>query len=273
MKLDFIDITNLKTSPVNVRKHGTVNGDDLIPSIRAMGVIQPLLVRPNCDGFEVVAGQRRLAACQALAREGELDPIPCAIMEDGDDAKAIEASLAENIQRLPMDEIDQYEAFRVLSKAGQSVEDIADHFGVTPRLVKQRLAIANLYTPILNAYRKQEIEAKEVRLLTMASTKQQKAWFKLFKDDEHPRAWQLKAWLFGGEAISTDAALFDLATYKGVIVSDLFEDERTFADPALFWGHQSRALAEIKLACEDDGWSEVIVLDVGQSWSKWEHEP
>ena len=271
MKLDFIDIANLKISPLNVRKHGETSGDDLIPSIKANGVIQPLLVRPNCEGYDVIAGQRRFRACQAIAKEGAVDPIPCAILEDGDDAKAIEASLAENIARLPMDEIDQYEAFRALTKQGRSVADIASHFGVTERLVAQRLAIANLYPPILKAYRREEVKPQEIRLLTMASTKQQRAWFKLFKESEHPNPWQLKSWLFGGEEIPTDNALFDLNGYKGVITADLFGEESYFADPTQFWEHQSHAIADLKQELEDDGWTEVVILDVGEQWSKWEH--
>jgi len=92
-------------------------------------------------------------------------------MERDDYVQAIEASLAENIDCLPMDEIDQYEAFRDLIRQGKAVEEIASHFGVTERLVNQRLAIANLYAPILNAYRREEIEPQTIRLLTMASTK------------------------------------------------------------------------------------------------------
>ncbi len=42
-------------------------------------------------------------------------------------------------------------------------------------------------------------------------------------------------------------------TYKGAIVSDLFEEERYFADPALFWEHQSRAIADITTELQEDG--------------------
>jgi len=77
--------------------------------------------------------------------------------------------------------------------------------------------------------------------------------------------------LFGGEEIPTDNALFDLGRYEGVITSDLFGDERYFADPKLFWEHQSRAIAELKTELEDDGWKEIILLDVGANWHRWEH--
>lgn len=60
-------------------------------------MLQPLFVRPTDGGFEVVAGQRRLNACRILAEDGEIAPIPCLIMNAGDDATAIEASLAETL--------------------------------------------------------------------------------------------------------------------------------------------------------------------------------
>lgn len=273
MKLDHIDLKDLKLSPLNVRKHGQKDGRDLVPSIKSMGIIQPLLVRPNCEGFEVVAGQRRLNALQQIAKEDAVEPVPCVIMEENDDAKVIEASLAENIARLPMDTLDQFEAFQALLKTGRSAQEIADHFGVTERLVKQRLAIANLYEPIRNAFRREEIGAQTLQLLTMATKRQQKDWYKLFKseDDYAPEGYALKNWLFGGEQIPVRNALFDFETYKGVIVGNLFADERYFADPKLFWEHQSQAIAERIAEYREDGWQEVILLDVGERFESWEH--
>ncbi len=273
MKLNHINLDNLKTSPLNVRKHGEKRGEDLIPSIKAMGLIQPLLVRPNCEGFEVIAGQRRLSALQEIAKSEAVDPVPCLVMEDKDDAKAIEASLIENIARLPMDVLDQFEAFQALVKEGRSVEEIATHFGVTEKLVTQRLAIANLYPPIRKLYRAEEINMTTLQILTMATTRQQKDWYKLFKskDGYAPQGWQLKNWLFGGDQILTCNALFDLESYSGSIIPDLFEEERYFADPKLFWEYQSRAIADLMEEYKEDGWSEVILLDVGAHWSSYEH--
>jgi len=272
MKQAFIDIKNLKLSPLNVRKHGDKDGKDLVPSIKANGVIQSLLVRKNCEGYEVLAGQRRYNAALAVAKEQDIEPLPCLILEEGDDAAAIEASLAENIARLPMDELDQFEAFRQLSKQGRSIDDIASAFGVTDRLVKQRLALADLHPPILKAYREREdIGAGDLRLLTMATKKQQRAWWKLAQSKEEypPFGHRLKSWLFDGDAIPVSNALFDIDSYKGAITSDLFGDEQYFSDSAKFWEHQSRAIAELAADYKDDGWP-VIIHDVGQRWYKWD---
>jgi ParB family chromosome partitioning protein len=221
----------------------------------------------------VIAGQRRFNACRKIAESQSVEPLPCAIMEEGDDEKAIEASLAENIARLPMDEIDQYEAFQNLSRCGQSVDDIASHFGVTPRLVQQRLAIANLYEPILNAYRREDIQASTIRLLTLATKTQQKAWFKLFKseDDYAPTGHHLKNWLFGGDQIPTTSALFDVEAFKGTLVSDLFGEEAYFSDSSLFWEEQSKAIALMMEDYREEGWSDVILLDVGDYFASWDY--
>ena len=273
MKLTHLNLEDLKLSDINVRKKGGKDVSDLLPSIRSLGVVQPLLVRPNCEGYEIVAGQRRYRALLALQEEGVADPVPCAVMEDGDDARAIEASLAENVARLPMDEIDQYKAFAALKAKGESVEDIASRFGVTERLVNQRLAIANIIDPVLNLYRREEIGAQTLRVMTMATKRQQQAWWKLYKSEEDyaPQGHALKEWLFGGSQIPVSNALFDLADYTGTIVSDLFGEERYFADADVFWALQNKAIADRQTAYLESGWPEVVILDIGQFFSTWEH--
>src|SRR3546814_5190996 len=76
---------------------------DILPTVRKRGVIQTLLVRPNCqDGdFEIVAGSRRFHAARIVAQEtGEAEPLPCRILAETDDAAAIEASMIENLAQL-----------------------------------------------------------------------------------------------------------------------------------------------------------------------------
>ena len=275
MKLEHIELKNLKISPVNVRKHGGDDVSDLLPSIRNIGVIQSLLVRPNCEGYEVIAGGRRLRTCQLIAEEGgDVEPLPCIILEEDEDAKAIEASLAENIARLPMDEIDQYEAFAMLKKQGLIIEDIAAHFGVTELLVSKRLAIANLHMPILNAYRKDEINAQTLRALTMASKAQQKAWLKLFRDpkESEPTGRWLKAWLFGGKEIPVSHALFPLENYNGKIITDLFEEGQFFDDVGKFWTLQMQVVGERQQRYLEDGWSDVVILENSNYWINYERE-
>ncbi len=278
MQLQHIDLGKLKDATINMR-HAKAAPDvsDILPSIRTRGVLVPLLVRPNGDGecFEIVAGRRRYFAAKSIVDDGgAVEPLPCAVMEPGDDAAALEASMLENLARLDPDEMTQYETFVRLRKAGKSVADIAATFGITELMVKRRLALGELLPKIRSAYRNEDIDAETVRHLTMATKRQQRDWLKLCSDpDEYaPRGWQLKQWLFGGQQISTEVALFPLDTYKGQTISDLFGESSYFSDADQFWTLQNEAIAAKRDALLEDGWTEVEVLETGQRFCSWEHE-
>ncbi len=274
MKLDHINLDQLQISPLNVRKRGGGEVADLLPSIRAMGIIQPLLVRANCEGYEIIAGQRRYNALKALAEEGITHPVPCAIMEDGDDAAALEASLAENFARLPNSELDEYRAFADLIGKGMAVEAVAARFGVSERYVKQRMAIAGIIPPILKAYEEGDIRPDIIRALTLASKKKQKEWWKAIKsDDPHVpthSAHHLKQWILGAKLL-TIHALFDEAEYTKPIIGDLFGEERYFSDEKLFWELQNTAIAAKRDSYRIEGWASVHILEIGERWLSWEH--
>ena len=196
MELSHIPLDQLKVSKLNMR-HARKAPDvsDILPSIRARGIQQPLLVRKNGKGYEIVAGRRRFFSLKEIAKEdGEIDPVPCAIMRDGDDAAALEASLIENTARLDPDEMSRYETFSRLVREGKMVEDIATTFGVTEIMVKRSLALGDLLPAIREAYRAEEIDARTIRHLTLASKDKQAEWLKLFKDAEQyaPRGRDLK---------------------------------------------------------------------------------
>ncbi|KTE00666.1 hypothetical protein ATE68_15270 [Sphingopyxis sp. H038] len=277
MKLDFIDIGNLSIAAANMRGKGKdPDVADLMPSIRARGVLVPLLVRPNCSEghYEIVAGRRRFTAVGAVAREGgAVWPIPCAILDEGDDADALEASMLENLARVQPDEVSQWEAFVALVKAGRSVEEVADSFGFEPRTVKRILALGNLLPRIRTLYRGGEIDAGAVRHLTLASKSQQKAWVALFDDEGAycPTGHQLKAWLFGGTAIAVKHALFDVAETKAAIVADLFGEDSFFADSDAFWSAQLEAIEARKADYLEAGWSDVVIMERGDWFRSWDY--
>lgn len=278
MELKHIDIAKLSVSSVNMR--GMKKAPDLtniLPSIRARGVLVPLIVRLNGspDSYEIVAGKRRYHAALAVAAEGGgIEELPCAVMEAGDDAAALEASLIENIARLDPDEVTRWETFTRLIREGRSPEDIALTFGLTEVQVKRTLALGNLLPRIRNLYRSEDIDAVTVRHLTLASKAQQRDWLALVDDPQThaPVGHQLKAWLFGGASISTKMALFDLATFKGEIVADLFGEESYFTSVEAFWTAQEAAIEARAEACREAGWAEVVVLERGAYFHSWEHE-
>ena len=274
--LHHIPLAGLTLSKLNVRRHGAKDIDSLAASITALGLIQPLLVRARSDGFEIVAGQRRYLAMKKLNADGspETDTVPCVVMDATDDAAAIESSLAENVARLPMDEVDQYEAFAALKKRGLGEADIAAHFAISEQVVRRRLAIANLHPDIRRLYRAGEIDAKTLHLLTLATKERQKAWLTLQSDPEQtpPPPWQLKAWLLGGVEISTKAAWFDEALYQGAIAADLFGEERYFTDPDEFWRLQNAAIAKERERLLAAGWPEAHIVEPDRRFQVWDYD-
>src|SRR4051794_2704378 len=139
MQLRHIHIANLTVSAANMRGKGKVDIANILPSVRARGVLVPLIVRANGspDTFEIVAGKRRYHAALAVAEEngGETEPLPCAVLDDADDAAALEASLIENVARLDPDEVTRWETFTRLVKEGRSPEEIALTFGLDRKSV------------------------------------------------------------------------------------------------------------------------------------------
>lgn len=285
MELRHIDIANLSVSTANMRAKGKPDIGNILASVRARGILVPLIVRAKpCpepveggspDTFEIVAGKRRYHAALTVAEEaGGIDPLPCAVIEAGDDAAALEASLIENVARLDPDEVTQWESFTRLVREGRTPEEIALTFGLTELQVKRTLALGNLLPRIRNLYRRGELDVTTVRHLTLASKAQQREWLALLDDESSycPTGAQLKAWLLGGASIPVSAALFDLASYPGEIVSDLFGEERYFADAEQFWTAQREAVTARAEAYREAGWSEVNVLEPGQYFNSWEHQ-
>ena len=282
MKLDFIDLGKLSVSKANMRyAKKAPDVSDILPTVRARGVIVPLLVRPNCDpeAFEIVAGARRYTAARIVADErtasggGDIDPLPCAILEDGDDAAAIEASLIENIARLAPDEVTRWETFAKLVREGREPEDISATFGIPEQGVKRILALGNLLPRIRELYRKEEISAATIRPLTLASKSQQKAWLALHDDPNAycPTGHQLMEWLFGGASIKVENALFDAETSGLAIIADLFGEDRYFADSDAFWKQQNAVIEERREAYLDEGWSDAVIVPAGEYFHRYEH--
>ena len=274
LALKHIAIDEMKVSPLNMRHaRKAPNIDDIYPSIRKRGVLETMLVRREGETWGVVAGRRRYFALRRKQKEtGKKQKAPCAVMKPGDDMAAAEASLIENIA-LPPDEFQQYNAFKRLADKGAPVAEIAEVFGVTPLKVNRILALAGLRKEIKSLYEEEAIDRRTLQALTLASDEQQRAWLDLYhdKDEYEPRGDRLKAWLAGGERISTDKALFDLTAYDGAIIADLFGDDAIFGDAATFWKAQNEAIGARVEALKSKGWKDVVILERGEHFCSWDH--
>ena len=108
--------------------------EELAQSIAARGLIQPIVVRPRGDGYQIVAGERRWRAAQ----RARLHEVPV-IVRDFDDTETLEIALVENIQRQDLNAIEEAQAYqRLIADYGHTQDALA-------RLVhKSRSHVANL---------------------------------------------------------------------------------------------------------------------------------
>ncbi|MFZ2982051.1 MAG: ParB N-terminal domain-containing protein, partial [Sphingobium sp.] len=278
MTLVFIAPDKLSVSKTNMRyARKAPDVSDILPTVRKRGVIQTLLVRPGCEEghYEIVAGARRYHAALIVAEEtGEVEPLPCRILSETDDAAAIEASMIENMARLDADEVTQWETFTRLVKEGRDVGDIAATFGLPDLTIARVLALGNLLPRIRAAYAAEKIDRATIRHLTLASKSQQRAWLALFDDPDSyvPTGHQVKAWLLGGQSIPSRFALFDLDGYKGAVIADLFGDDRYFADADTFWTAQNAAIEARRAAYLEEGWSDAVIVPPSDHFHSWEYE-
>ncbi len=107
--------------------------DDLCQSIKEQGILQPLLIHEDDDGYELIAGERRLRA----AKKAGLAQVPV-IIKRISDSKLLELSIVENIQRANLNPIEESEAYHRLITEFNITQDQA-----ATRVGKSRSAVAN----------------------------------------------------------------------------------------------------------------------------------
>ncbi|HET7699888.1 MAG TPA: ParB/RepB/Spo0J family partition protein [Candidatus Limnocylindria bacterium] len=112
---------------------------ELAASIREHGVLQPILVRPAGEGYEIIAGERRWRASKIAGKE----TIP-AIVERFDDATALEIALIENLQREDLSPLDEAVIYKKMTdELGYSIRQLAGKLGKDKGYVENRLRLAN----------------------------------------------------------------------------------------------------------------------------------
>lgn len=269
MTIELIPLSKLIPSPANVRRTGRNGGiEELAASIKAYGLLQNLQVRPGENGkFEVVAGQRRLAALKLLAKAKDLPKsaeIPCHICEAD---TATEISLAENIIRLPMHPADQYEAFKAVADRGKSPEEIAVRFGCSAAIVKQRLKLASVSPRLLDAYRRDEIELEQLMALAISDdpVAQENVWDELAEWNRHPSAIRrmlTQAHVAASDPLALFVGIDAYVAAGGAVLRDLFDDENEgyLTDPALLNQLATRKLETEADAVRAEGWQWVEIM-------------
>jgi ParB family chromosome partitioning protein len=136
-----IAITRIRPNPRQPRQRiGQAELETLAASITAHGVLQPILVIETIDGYQLVAGERRLRASQLAG----LDRIP-AIVRQLADRDQLELALVENLQREDLGPLEEAHAFRSLvDEFGLSQEDIAARVGRARSTIANTLRLLDL---------------------------------------------------------------------------------------------------------------------------------
>jgi ParB family chromosome partitioning protein len=186
--------------------------EELAESIRQHGLIQPITVRPNENGFEIVAGARRFRASQLA----EVFSLPARIVEL-DDAQAMEWQLVENSQRVDVHPYEEAQGFqRLLDLPGYDVTALVEKSGKSASHIYARLSLLQLIPAIAQAFTEERITASHANLLARLPQEHQDAafeqcWRKDWNDKEPHLlpAKHLSAWIQASLYLSLAEAPFD----------------------------------------------------------------
>jgi len=181
-KVAEVELDNICTNPNQPRKNFNEEAmAELKQSIREKGIIQPITIRQIDDGFELIAGERRLIA----SRELGLKTIPSYILPVESDAEMVELALIENLQREDLNPVEEAEAFQILSDTfNLSHEEIAKKVSKVRSTITNSLRLLNLPEPILRDLREAKLSAGHARpILSLDNEKQQiNLWRRIKRD-------------------------------------------------------------------------------------------
>lgn len=158
-----LSIERIRTNPFQPRTtFDPVALEELVQSIRQHGLLQPIVVRPQGDGYELVSGERRLRAFRALGRT----TIPGIVRPVVSDAEMLELALVENLQRRDLDPIERARGYRrLMQDLGLTQEQVADKVGLQRPTVANHLRLLELPEPGQQALAKGLIQMGHARAL------------------------------------------------------------------------------------------------------------
>ena len=118
----LIDIARIEPNPIQPRKTSDRQAlEELAESIRETGLLQPIVVRPEGEGFIIIAGHRRYEACKLI----NMGSIP-SVVREASEHEALEQSLIENVQREDINPVDEGQCYRLLmNEHNYSIRDMA----------------------------------------------------------------------------------------------------------------------------------------------------
>lgn len=166
-----VEVEKLRGSPYQPRRRmDEEKVAELAASIAEKGVLQPLLVRPVEDGFEIVAGERRFRA----ARKAGLSTVPVVVRELSDQ-ETLEIAIVENLQREDLTALEEARAFERLAEFGMDQEAVAQAVGKSRSAVANTLRLLRLSSGAQEALEAGEITAGHARAI-LGKVEQDREW-------------------------------------------------------------------------------------------------
>ncbi len=140
-----LQLARIKPNPYQPRRHMDDAGlEELAASIREHGVLQPILVTETLDGYQLIAGERRVRA----SRLAGLERIP-ALVRQLADRDQLEVALVENVQRADLDPIEEALAYRqLIDEFGLTQEQVSDRVGKARATVANTLRLLDLHPDV-----------------------------------------------------------------------------------------------------------------------------
>ena len=161
-RVQYIPLGRIRPNPQQPRRSFDEEGlAELAASIRSCGILQPLTVRRAGEGYELVAGERRLRA----ARIAGLREVPCLVAQVGEEDSALLA-LMENLQRRDLDCWEEAQAIaRLISRYGLSQEEAARRLGRAQPTVANKLRLLRLPEDVRALLRENGLTERHARAL------------------------------------------------------------------------------------------------------------
>ena len=171
-----VTLDRIQQNPFQPRKH--FDKDEitaLSASVKSHGILQPLVVRQIGDGYQLIAGERRLRAAQ----EAGLTAVPIHVV-DFNDQQAFEAALTENIQRSDLNPIEKAQGFRdYIERFGLNHEQLAQRLGLARSSITNLVNLLELAPEVQDGVRLNQISEAHAKLLKGIKNKErQVAMFK-----------------------------------------------------------------------------------------------
>lgn len=161
--LTKLPVALIKPNPDQPRRNfDPVALEELATSIKEKGLLQPLLVRPKGDMYELIAGERRYKASQMAG----LREVPVVIRDIGD-REALELALIENLQREDLNPVEEAQGYKRLLDMEMTQEEVAQAVGKARVTVTNALRLLQLPGEILQALEGGKITAGHARALLM----------------------------------------------------------------------------------------------------------